>query len=137
MRLSNSNLRSIEDILIPRELPLKIGTCWSHIHMYTLQVYCGQQDISSAIADLVICSLQLRRDLYGSTRLLQLTGRWQYDGVVWLTLWSIIIGFLNQIASSQQSSYPFLLMRLVDPVLDLVYFLKIANLLIRINATNL
>ena len=29
-----------------------------------------------------ICGLQLPREPHGSTRLLQLTGRWQHDGIM-------------------------------------------------------
>ena len=47
-----------------------------------------------------ICGLQLPREPHRSTRLLQLTGRWQYDGIMRLALRSvksINVDFLNQI----------------------------------------
>ena len=47
-----------------------------------------------------ICGLQLPMEPHRSTRLLQLTGRWQYDGIMWLALRSIKsnnVDFLNQI----------------------------------------
>ena len=47
-----------------------------------------------------ICGLQLPREPHGSTRLLQLTGRWQYDGIMWLAWHSIKsnnMDFLSQI----------------------------------------
>ena len=65
-----------------------------------------------------ICGLQLAREPNWSTRLLQLTGRWQYDGIMWLELWSVKsnnVEFLNQIATSQSTSYPIVLTRLGGP----------------------
>ena len=47
-----------------------------------------------------ICGLQLPREPHRSTRLLQLTGRWQHDGIMWLALRSVKsnnVDFLNQI----------------------------------------
>ena len=49
---------------------------------------------------LKICGLQLAREPRRSTRLLQLTGRWQHDGIMWLALRSVKsnnVDFLNQI----------------------------------------
>ena len=46
-----------------------------------------------------ICGLQLPMEPHRSTKLLQLTGRWQYDGIVWLALRSVKsnnVDFLNQ-----------------------------------------
>ena len=49
----------------------------------------------------------------GSTRLLQLTGKWQYDGIIWLALRSVKsnnVEFLNQIRYSsikQLSNCPY------------------------------
>ena len=47
-----------------------------------------------------MCGLKLPRDQHQSTILLQLTGKWQYVGIMWLTLRSvksINVEFLNQI----------------------------------------
>ena len=47
-----------------------------------------------------ICGLQLPREPHRLSRFLQLTGRWQYDGIMWLALRSVKsnkIDFLNQI----------------------------------------
>ena len=52
------------------------------------------------ILDLKNYSLQLPREPHWSTRLLQLAGRWQYDGIMWLALRSVKsnnVDFLNQI----------------------------------------
>ena len=46
------------------------------------------------------CGLQLPKEPHWSTRLLQLTGRWQYNGIMWLASCSVKsnnIDFLNQI----------------------------------------
>ena len=51
----------------------------------------------------LICGLQRPRKLLRSSRLLQLAGRWQYDGVMWLELRSkdLMSTFLIRSATSQ------------------------------------
>ena len=44
-----------------------------------------------------------------------MTGRWQYDGRMCFTLYSIKSTFLSRSATSQSSSYPVVLTRVVGP----------------------
>ena len=60
--------------------------------------------------NMVVCGLQLATESHRSTRLLQLTGRYQYDEIMWLAL-----RFLTRSATSQSSSYPIILTRLGGP----------------------
>ena len=61
----------------------------------------------------IICELQLPKQPNQSTRIQQLTGRWQYDGIIRLAL--LMLTFLIRSATSQSNSYPFALMRLGEP----------------------
>ena len=59
-----------------------------------------------------ICWLQLRRSHTGHLDFYQLTGGWQYDGIMWSALCSLKS---NNITFFQSSSYPTVLMRLRWP----------------------
>ena len=64
------------------------------------------------------CGLKLPRKPYRLTRLLQMTGRWQYKEIMWSALHSvksINVDFLNQIHFFSIKSYLIVLTRLGGP----------------------
>ena len=66
------------------------------------------------IISIIIKSKSVAWSQWRSTRLLQLTGRWQYNGIMWSAI-LLMSTFLIRSASSQSSSYPFVLTSLVGP----------------------